>query len=304
MNRAWILSMSAIVGVFGSIATHPVPTSAQTQSVLNPTPAVGLRFGGRSPLNQANFLITEYFGDCQGTQISELEASFISEKTPPAPYRRVIIRNVTQGVSASPYPYTDREYDERRPSSETARTALGNTHDRRRFNLVEGNNEFEYEIKERDRVIDSGKFSAQILKSWQRVESNATWEQKKICKNSSVSLGECGDIRFVREFKCSDGRVLKSNMEPDDRETYTRISNHTGSVISFTVDGESEVLNPGDSRRYPSNSTFGLKVRFNNTCADCEPTTSTSLTIGKRYVFRRSGSGSERGVQLVPNRSN
>ncbi|KAM3095386.1 hypothetical protein ACKFKG_13765 [Phormidesmis sp. 146-35] len=298
MKRSWILSVSAIVGVFAAV-THSLPTSAQTQSVTNPTPSVGLRFGGRSPLNQANFVMTEYFGDCQSTVISELEASFISEKTPPAPHRRVIIRNVTQGVSANPYPYTDREYDERRPTSETARASLGNTHDRRRFNLVEGNNEFQYEIKERNRVIDSGKFSAQVLKRLERVQSDAKWEQKKICKNSSVSLNECADIRKVREFKCRDGRVLQSIMEPDDRETYTRISNHTSSVIAFTVDGDSEVLNPGDSRRFSSNSSFGLKVRFNSTCADCDPTTSTTLTIGKRYVFRRSGSGTERVFKLV-----
>jgi hypothetical protein len=298
MKQVWTLSMSVIVGVFGAIA-HPIPTFAQTQPTSNDTPSVGLRFGGQSPLNQAKFLVTEYFGDCQGTQISELEASFISDKTPPAPYRRVIIRNVTQGVSANPYPYTDREYDERRPTSEIARASLGNTHDRRRFNLVEGNNEFQYEIKERDRVIDSGKFSAQILKSFERVQRDAKWEQKKICKNSSVSLNECGDVRLVREFKCSDGRVLKSTMEPDDHETYTRISNHTSSVIAFTVGGESEVLSPGDSRRYPSNSSSGLKVRFNTTCADCDPTTSTTLTVGKRYVFRRSGSGSEKVFKLV-----
>ncbi len=290
--------MSAIVGVFAAAATYAIPTSAQIQPAENP-PSVGLRFGGRSPLNQANFLVTDYFGDCQGTQISELEASFISEKTPPAPYRRVIIRNVTRGVSANPYPYTDREYDERRPTSETARASLGDTHDRRRFNLIDGNNEFQYEIKERDRVIDSGKFSAQILKRLERVQRDAKWEQKKICKNSSVSLNECGDVRKVREFRCTDGRVLQSIMEPDDRETYTRISNHTGSVITFTVDGDSKVLNPGDSKRYPSDSSFGLKVRFNTTCGDCDPTTSTTLTAGKRYVFRRSGSGAARVFKLV-----
>ncbi len=300
----------SLIGIGGAIAIVTTPTtiassqSQMTVTVSAPPKAVGLRFGAQSQLNQAEFLVTEYSGDCAGIQTSELAASFISEKTPPAPYRRVLIRNITRGIIANPYPYTDREYDERRPSSETARTSLGSTHNGKYFNLMEGENEFEYEIKERDRVIDSGKFSAQIVKTLQRVQRDAEWENKKVCKNSSVSLNDCEDVRMSRQFKCSDGRVLKSFMEPDDSETYTRISNHTGSVIIFEIDGDSNVLNPGEAGRYPSTSSYGLKVRFNNTCADCSPTTSTNLTVGKRYVFKKSGSGSGTLFQLVPNRSN
>ncbi len=308
MNRAWSL---AIVGLGAAVALINLPAMMASQPTLaiGAMPAafsaesVGLRFGARSQLNQAEFSVIEYFGDCAGVQTSELAASFISDKTPPAPYRRVIIHNITKGISANPYPFTNREYDERRSSSETARTTLGTTHDGKYFNLIEGANEFEYEIKERDRVIDSGKFSAQIAKSFQRVHRDAEWETKKVCKNSSVSLDECGDVRVSRQFKCSDGKVLKSFLEPDDSETYTRISNHTRSVIVFEIDGDTEVLDPGEARRYPS-SSYGLKVRFNNTCADCDPNTSTNLTIGKRYVFKKTGSSSGKLLQLVPNRSN
>ncbi len=304
INRTWIASLAGIGGAVAIVATSAMIAASQSQSISIPSDSVGLIFESGSSLNQAGFAVTEYFGDCEGVQTPELLASFISAKTPPAPYRRVLIRNITQGISTNPYPYTDREYDERRPSSETARTSLGDTHNGKQFNLMEGNNEFEFEIKERDRVIDSGKFSAQVIKTLQQVQRDAEWEKKKVCKNSSVSLNECGDVRVSRQFKCSDGRVLKSFMEPDDRETYTRISNHTGSVIVFEIDGDSNVLNPGEAGRYPSTSSYGLKVRFNNTCADCSPSTSTNLTIGKRYVFKKSGSGSGTLFQLVPNRSN
>src|SRR6476661_6638348 len=64
-------------------------------------------------INLIQFKRAEYVGQCPGSVISpdSQSARFVSRKTPPAPNRRVLIKNVTDGMETNPYPYTDRSYD-------------------------------------------------------------------------------------------------------------------------------------------------------------------------------------------------
>jgi hypothetical protein len=88
-------------------------------------------------------------------------ARFISITTPPAPGLRVVIRNITQGIDQNSIPYTDREYD-KPPLSQEFKLRLGKSHSSRYLAVQEGKNNFSYEIKSKDSVIESGTFTASI----------------------------------------------------------------------------------------------------------------------------------------------
>ncbi|MEG4803617.1 hypothetical protein QUB63_31220 [Microcoleus sp. ARI1-B5] len=89
------------------------------------------------------------------------KAAFISQTTLPAPGLRVIIRNVTPGIDKNPYPYTDREYDTA-PVSEGFKVSFDIQHRNRYLAVQPGNNEFSYEIKRGNTIIESGTFTARI----------------------------------------------------------------------------------------------------------------------------------------------
>jgi len=61
-------------------------------------------------INLIQFKRSEYVGVCTGTVITpdSQSAGFVSSKTPPGPNRRVIIKNVTDGMETNPSPYTNR----------------------------------------------------------------------------------------------------------------------------------------------------------------------------------------------------
>src|SRR5919199_698620 len=63
-------------------------------------------------INLIQFKRVEYVGVCPGNAITpdSQSARFVSSKTPPGPNRRVMIKNVTDGMETNPYPYTDRGY--------------------------------------------------------------------------------------------------------------------------------------------------------------------------------------------------
>ncbi|MBD1921580.1 hypothetical protein H6F77_10805 [Microcoleus sp. FACHB-831] len=113
--------------------------------------------------NLIKFKRVEYVGQCPGTAYTPdtINARFNSSSNLPAPKRRVVIKNVTEGMKKNPYPYTDREYD-KGESSESFEVKFGDSHKGRTFSVLEGENKFEYAIKERDTVVEQGTFTAEV----------------------------------------------------------------------------------------------------------------------------------------------
>jgi hypothetical protein len=147
-------------------------------------------------INLIQFKRVEYIGACAGTVFSpdSQSARFVSSKTPPGPNRRVIIKNVTDGMETNPYPYTNRGYD-KGEFSEDFGFKLGNTHKTRTFSVLEGENKFLYEIKENDQVIEQGALTAEVS-----IQSLGTFPREQICQYQV----ECRDI-----FDCDDRKGRK-----------------------------------------------------------------------------------------------
>ncbi|MEG4802579.1 hypothetical protein QUB63_13240 [Microcoleus sp. ARI1-B5] len=144
-------------------------------------------------INMIQFKRVEYVGQCPGSGISpdSQSARFVSSKTPPAPNRRVLIKNVTDGMETNPYPYTDRSYDKGEFSEDFA-FKLGSSHKTRTFSVLEGENKFAYEIKENNQVIEQGALTAQVS-----VQNLGTFPRQQICQNKL----ECQDDSDCRDRK-------------------------------------------------------------------------------------------------------
>ncbi|MBN8565045.1 MAG: hypothetical protein J0L70_31535 [Leptolyngbya sp. UWPOB_LEPTO1] len=284
--------------VIAGLTTGMILTCSMTiaQSVTT-----GWLFNGQSTLNQITLNGIKYTGECAaGPFFPELTGTFISQKTPPAPHTRVLIKNVTLGVATDPNPYTNREYDERRPTSEIAKMDFSRKHRMRRFGVVQGLNTFEYTIKRRDKVLETGTFTSNITTSVREEERNATWIRDKVCANRSVSLDVCADVRSRRARQCQDGRVLESELTPDDPEITSRIYNDTGETLTFRYDNREYRLSPGEYTTLRSFETpFSESLYFNTTCKNCRRfSSSSSFTPGKRYRFTANKHGETRTIQL------
>ncbi|EGK90673.1 hypothetical protein D0A34_12180 [Microcoleus vaginatus PCC 9802] len=144
-------------------------------------------------INLIQFKRVEYVGTCAGTVITpdSQSARFASSKTPPAPNRRVMIKNVTDGMESNPYPYTDRSYN-KGEFSEDFGFKLGNSHKTRTFSVLEGENNFLYEIKENDQVIEQGSLTAQVS-----IQNLGTFPRQQICEDRV----ECRDTSDCRDRK-------------------------------------------------------------------------------------------------------
>ena len=144
-------------------------------------------------INLIHFKRIEYIGACAGTVFSpdSQSARFVSSKTPPDPNRRVMIKNVTDGMETNPYPYTDRGYDQGE-FSEDFGFKLGNSHKTRTFSVLEGENKFLYEIKENNQVIEQGALTAEVS-----IQSLGTFPREQICQDQV----ECRDTSYCRDSK-------------------------------------------------------------------------------------------------------
>jgi hypothetical protein len=144
-------------------------------------------------INLIQFKRVEYVGVCPGNAITpdSQSARFVSSKTPPGPNRRVMIKNVTDGMETNPYPYTDRGYN-KNEFSEDFEFKLGNSHKTRTFSVLEGENKFLYEIKENDQVIEQGALTAEVS-----IQSLGTFPRQQICQDKI----ECQDTSDCRDRK-------------------------------------------------------------------------------------------------------
>jgi hypothetical protein len=130
-------------------------------------PEIGFEVEGQSELNQIVLPLYKYVGECpsSATYIGDTKAWFTSSTEPPKSGRRVIIKNVSRGMSPDNFPYTDRDYSKGR-GSEFTKITTGTRHSNNAF-VVRQNykNEFEYEIRQGNSVVERGQFSATTRES-------------------------------------------------------------------------------------------------------------------------------------------
>jgi hypothetical protein len=272
---------------------RPITSSPQPQSSVN----TGWEFEGSRELNKGTIQEIEYDGECPGKDSGSIKAWFTSSKTPPAPKRRVVVKNVTRGMESNPYPYTDREYQKGK-SSESTRMVFGTSHRGIYFIAMEGENEFQYEIKENKTVVDSGSFKAVIDKELEVKRRDATVTKNSVCFNSAVALNVCADVRTKTEYTCPDKKVIRSFFEPNDPEMSTIISNQMFDDIVYVFNGNIYTLRPGEEKRYKGKD---LSIQFDSTCKKgCTPTSRPqSLEPGKRYQFKTSPISADGIIELV-----
>jgi hypothetical protein len=275
-----LFSSSVLIVITTAIAPAQSPTE------------IGLEFQGERELNRTSLNETQYTGDCPGVEAETKTARFTSGLTPSGEKRRVVVRNVTRGLG-SPSPYTNREYATGR-SSEATQMEFGTEHSSKRFRVMPGQNEFEYEVMERKQVIQTGRFTAVIDRNLRKVERNATWQEDQTCANSSVSNNVCADLRQRKSFKCPTGTVLKSYLLNTDEYYRSQISNPTERGFSFSVDGERYRLTSGDSVTLRRRNAFTVTYP---TCVRCSETKTTTVSAGKRVKF--TSSGDDRKLNLV-----
>ena len=285
-----LISFSCTLVVTIFLTSSQAQLSGQTESPV----VVGWEFAEIPELNKASIKEIEYEGECPGTDSGSKKAWFTSSKTPPAPKRRIVVKNVTRGLESNPFPYTDREYDKGR-SSESTQMAFGTNHRGSYLSVIAGENQFEYAIKENNKVIDSGSFTAVIAKERDVRRRDSTVTKNTVCSNSAVPLNVCADIRRKTEYTCPNNKILRSILEPNNPEISTLIANQTFGDIVYVMNGDIHTLRPGEKIQYTDKY---LNIEFNPTCASgCSPTTSPrQLQSGKRYQFK-SLSGST--IQLV-----
>lgn len=184
------------------------PSWAQDPAPAVAPPPVGFIVDGQSELNAASITDIEYRGECPGQQAGTAAARFMSTTTPPAPGRRVVVRNVSLGVRDNPFPFTDRDYSQGR-SSEATLMSYGTKQELKTFSVIPGVNNFEYEIRQSDRVIDKGNFQAtiQFQKDVERRWADCNREQ--YCTNGK-SLDKCEDrnLRYRTKCTCPGGRTF------------------------------------------------------------------------------------------------
>lgn len=140
--------------------------------------------------NQVNFKQVEYVGQCPGTVLNPgaIKARFISRTTPPGKDRRVVIRNVSEGMRNNPYPFTNRGYDGQ--FSEGFDISFNEEHKTRTFSVLEGTNLLEYEITEGKTVLEQGKIELAV-----DVQPVGTFPREVICeeKLQCRNDGDCYD---------------------------------------------------------------------------------------------------------------
>lgn len=191
----------AISQVSPSRAILPFLSQADTPIVQKDA---GLEFEGFGTPNTGTITRTIFRGECSGEDPGSIKARFYSTTTPPAADRRVVIRNVSRGMAGDTAPYTDREYNKGRTSRGT-NVAFGTSHRQQYFAVIEGLNNFEYEIKQGSSVLEQGTFTAEISRDEQTRSRNAICSDEKYCRDSEdTPLDKCETVRIRSRCHCPD----------------------------------------------------------------------------------------------------
>ena len=111
------------------------------QGVSGETPTGEFLLQGQ-PINQITVSLIDYIGDCPGQGIDRVSGVSFTAGVEPAVSQRILITNQTTGG------YTDREYDERRTTSEAFVVASGQGQHGSFLSLAPGLNTFTYAVRQ------------------------------------------------------------------------------------------------------------------------------------------------------------
>jgi hypothetical protein len=114
-------------------------TLAQGVSAGSPTGEFLLK---GQPISQITVNLIDYIGDCPGQGVDRIAGVAFRAAQEPAPFQRILITNQTTGG------YTDREYDERRTTSEAFVVASGQGQHGSFLSLAPGLNTFTYAVRQ------------------------------------------------------------------------------------------------------------------------------------------------------------
>ncbi|MDX2212244.1 MAG: hypothetical protein SFY66_03035 [Oculatellaceae cyanobacterium bins.114] len=281
VRRILLTSTASLLVLVASKSSAQSPSPTLTPS----TREIGLVFEGIREINDITLTTFQYTGECPGRVDPEVRAWFKSEQTPPARRRRVVIRNITPGVRPDDQPFTNREYDEG-SISEPFLIEFGTTHSNRRLRVIEGENEFQYEILERRNVIESGRFFAYFENTVQTETRNSVFQTQQICANSAVPLGACADVRTLNRWSCPGGNVVRQETIPEG-PVRTTISNQMFYPVSYEVAGRVYRLQPGDEQVFTGNNFSTIVIIHPQTGI----TATRPFAAGTRYRFTNNPSG-------------
>jgi hypothetical protein len=258
---------------------------AKAETAIKPANSVGLEVVGQQQRNVINLQRTNYEGDCPGVYVTQPKATFVADHVPTAKKRRVRVENVTSGFKTTPY--TDREYKSGNRSESTT-LDLDYQHTLKYFRIVPGENRFTYRITERKELIDAGEFTAQVNIQDVFKTRNAAWYDAEVCSNANVALKNCADVRAVRQFRCPDGQVLKS--EQRDKGAYYRtiLSNRSNQDVEVRFEQEKHHLHPGESVSFQTSNQFSSSLSISYRIGQ-ESWQSASVTPAKYMQFRQVG---------------
>jgi hypothetical protein len=167
-------------------------------------------FNDSGQTNQGELGTITYTGQCPGQDTYQSAARFFANNTPTARGRRVIIRNLSPNMNNDPYPFTNREYQKGR-FSENIQIGLGNSQQLRVFVALPGTNQYEYEIRQGDQVIDQGKFTSVFTRNDKTLLRSASCSQETRCADGSDNLNKCKSVVIRDRCSCPNGNTFFQN---------------------------------------------------------------------------------------------
>jgi hypothetical protein len=114
------------------------------------------------------------------------------------------MRVIHIAIQHRPTPFTDRDYSKGR-TSESALVEFGTSHKLTRFVVLEGENTFEYQIKQGANVIEAGSFTADLSRDERTRDRSAVCSDEKYCRDSEdTPLDQCKKVRTRTICYCPD----------------------------------------------------------------------------------------------------
>ena len=165
------------------------------------------------PISQVTARLIDYVGDCPGQGIARITGVSFLASEGPGPYRRIVIRNKTTSG------FTDREYDERRPTAQPFVMGIAQGHHGSFLSLAPGNNEFTYSVSNRIQQKELGQGTANLFVTKERVSRQRSFSSintDQYClTNRSRDLSNCpnGLITIERTGMCPDGSRRTLSLE-------------------------------------------------------------------------------------------